>query len=242
MINSSKKLKLENNEKISLSKISRIGLLENLRKEIIKDNIIEKIEITDDEKEIIKKNWLKINSINNEKKLEKWKKENLQLDEDWEFFISRDFKWNKWCIDKFENQIEDYFQEKKPLLDLYIYSMIRVKSEGLSNEIYLRIKDNESDFYSIAREFSEGIEQKTGGLVGPSNLKNPHPIIANILKESENNQLWSPKKINDWWVIIRLEEKILATLDLELKIELSKELGEKYLQKEIKLLKKRITK
>ena len=63
---------------------------------------------------------------------------------------------------------------------------------------------------------------------------NPHPIIANILKESKDKQLWPPKKINNWWVIIRLEEKIMATLDQDLRIKLSKELGEIYLKNELK--------
>ena len=232
MINSSKKL--ENHKKISLSKISRIGLLDNFKKEIIKENIIENIHITKEEKEIIKKNWLSSNLIKNEKQLEKWKKENLQSDDEWELFISRNLKWHKWCIENFQNQITSYFQEKKPFLDKYIYSIIRVKSEGISNEIYLRIKNKESDFYLIAKEFSEGIEQQTGGLVGPTTLLNPHPIISNILKESKDKQLWPPKKINDWWVIIRLEEKIMATLDNDLKIKLSMELGEIYLKNELK--------
>ena len=159
----------------------------------------------------------------------------MQSDDEWELFIARDLKWQKWCINEFQKQVKTYFLKKKPFLDKYIYSIIRVKSEGISNEIYLRIKENESDFYSIARDFSEGIEKRTGGLVGPTTLINPHPIISNILKESKDKQLWPPKKINNWWVIIRLEEKIMATLDQDLKIKLSMELGEIFLKKELKI-------
>lgn len=225
---------LDNSENISLSKISKLGFLEKIRKELIKEKIIEKIKITKEEEEILKKSWCQSNSIFNNSQLEKWKNENLQSDEDWKFFISRDLKWNKWCIDKFKEKIIDLFQEKKSYLDKYIYSIIRVKSEGLSKELYLRIKENELDFFTTAKEFSEGIEQKTGGLVGPTNLNNPHPIISNILKESEKRQLWPPKRINEWWVIIRLEDKISATLNDELKIKLSIELGERFLNNKLK--------
>ena len=38
------------------------------------------------------------------------------------------------------------------------------------------------------------------------------------------------KKINQWWVIIRLEEKRLATLDSNLRTTLSLELGEDYIK------------
>lgn len=225
---------MDNSENISLSELSRIGFLEKIRKELIKERIIEKIKISREEEEILQKNWCKSNSIFNDNQLEEWKKENLLTDNDWKLFISRDFKWNKWCINKFKDKTLDLFQERKSYLDNYIYSIIRVKSEGLANELYLRIKDNESDFYTTAKEFSEGIEQKTGGLVGPTTLNNPHPIISNILKESRIRQLWPPKIINKWWVIIRLEEKISAILNDELKIKLSKELAEKYLQKKLK--------
>jgi len=227
---------LDNYENINLAEISRIGLLGRIRKELIKENLIKNIELTDKEKEFAKNDWLISNNINSSDQLDQWKRENIKIDNDLEFIISREFKWSKWCIDNFYKEIKDYFQEKKSFLDKYIYSIIRVKSEGLSKELFLRIKDKESDFYSIAKEFSEGIEKKTGGLVGPTNLNNPHPIISNILKESKTNQIWAPKKINEWWVIIRLEEKIPAILNEELKIKLSKELGEKYLKNKLKFL------
>ena len=224
---------MNNSENINLSKISRIGLLGKLRKELIKEKIIENIQITKKEGKIALDKWCESNGINDRNELVRWKKENLIKDEDWEFFISRDFKWSKWCMNKFKNEIIDFFEDKKPYLDSYIYSIIRVKSEGLSKELYLRIKDNESDFYSIAKDFSEGIEQQSGGLIGPTNLRNPHPIISNILKESKNGQLWPPKRINEWWVIIRLEEKVSAILNDDLKIKLSKELGEIYLKSKL---------
>lgn len=225
---------MDNNENINLATISKIGLLGRIRKEIIKENLIKNIELTNKEKEVAKNNWLRSNCIYSSDQINQWKRENLKFDDDLEFVISREFKWCKWCIDNFKEEIKDYFQEKKSFLDNYIYSIIRVKSEGLCKELFLRIKDKESDFYSIAKEFSEGIEKKTGGLVGPTNLNNPHPIISNILKESRTNQIWPPKKINNWWVIIRLEEKINATFDDELKIKLSKELGEIYLNNKLK--------
>ena len=240
MNHSYSKSKIDNSENINIEIISRIGILGQVRKELIKENIIKHIKLTKEEQEIVKDNWFKSYSINNTNQLNKWKKENLQNNEDWDNIISREFKWSKWCIDKFKDEIQDYFLEKKAYLDKYIYSIIRVKSEGLSKELFLRIKDKESDLFSIAKEFSEGIEQKTGGLIGPTNLNNPHPIISNILKESSNNQLWPPKKINDWWVIIRLEEKIPSILNEELKIKLSKELGEIFLRNKLKVHAKNI--
>ena len=85
---------MENNKKISLSKISRVGLLDNLKKKIIKEKIIKNITITKEEKETIKRNWFTFNSINTDKQLAKWKEENLQSDDEWELLLKR-FEWQK---------------------------------------------------------------------------------------------------------------------------------------------------
>ncbi len=227
---SSEKLKLKNPTNISFKKLSEIGVLEIVLKELIKDSITEKIELNKEDEEYINHKYYNSNQIKKIDEKEKYKRNNLTLEAQYKKSLTRELKWEKWCMDNFRNRIEEYFLDKKPFLDKYTYSIIRVKNEGLSQELYLRIKEKESDFYKIAKEYSEGVEQQTGGLIGPVNLNNPHPIISNLLKVSQNNQLWPPKKINKWWVIIRLEEKIIATLDSNIRTALSLELGEDYIK------------
>ena len=224
---------MEYSENISFKKLSSIGLLEKVKIELLKDKIIENIKIDKEEERTIIENWCKINSIKNEEQIKKWQTKNLIFNEDWISLITREFKWDKWCMQEFKDSLINYYHQRKPYLDKFIYSLIRVKSQGLGQELYLRIKNKESDFYLVAKEFSEGIEKKSGGLIGPVNLDKQHPLIKNILIASENKQLWPPKKINDWWVIIRLEEKIIKSLNTELKIKLSRELGEKYIKKKL---------
>lgn len=227
---SSKKLNLKNLTEISFKKLSEIGVLEIVLKELIRESIIEKIELNPEDKEYINNKYVNSNQIKKVNEIEKSKTITSTKDSQYKQSLTRDLKWEKWCSDNFKNRIQEYYRIKKPFLDKYTYSIIRVKNEGLSKELYLRIKDEEADFYKIAKEYSEGIEQRTGGLIGPVTLKNPHPIISNLLKVSQRNQLWPPKKINKWWVIIRLEEKKIATLDSNLKLSLSLELGEDYIQ------------
>ena len=224
---------MEYSEKISLKKLSSIGLLEKVKIELIKDEIIENIKINKKEEQKIIEDWCKINSIKNEEEIKKWQTKYLLLHKEWIALITREFKWDKWCLQEFKDNLVNYYHQRRPYLDKFIYSIIRVKNQGLSQELYLRIKNKESDFYLVAKEFSEGIEKKSGGLVGPVNLDKPHPLIKNILIASESKQLWPPKKINNWWVIIRLEEKITITLNTELKIKLSRELGEKFIKKKL---------
>ena len=76
----------------------------------------------------------------------------------------------KWCFENFKNELESYFLKRKDNLDTILYSLIRVRDMDLANELYLKIKDDNEDFQEIARQFSEGFEKNTGGLIGPVQL------------------------------------------------------------------------
>jgi parvulin-like peptidyl-prolyl isomerase len=65
----------------------------------------------------------------------------------------------------------------------------------------------------LAHEFSEGPEKQAGGLVGPMPLSQPHPGLARLLQVSQPGQLWPPKALEGWWVIVRLEALHGAVLD-----------------------------
>ena len=151
---SSKKLKLKHQTTISFKKLSEIGVLEIVLKELIRNTIIEKIQLNKEDEEYINQKYYNSNQIKKIDEKEKNKKSYLTLEAQYKQSLKREFKWQKWCMDNFRNRIEEYFIDKKPFLDKYTYSIIRVKNEGLSQELYLRIKEKESDFYNIAQEYS----------------------------------------------------------------------------------------
>ena len=88
-------------------------------------------------------------------------------------------------------------------------------------ELYLRIKEGEEDFNELAKKFSDGPESNNGGLIGPVNVKQTHPVLAKILLISEKKQLWPPKKIDQWWIIVRLEELVNTELDEKISMMLA---------------------
>ena len=122
------------------------------------------------------------------------------------------------------------------MLDLITYSLLRVKDESLALELYLRINEGEEDFSDLSKTFSEGPESNNGGIIGPVNVKQTHPMLAKILLISEKNQLWPPKKIDEWWIIVRLEELINTELNEDLAMMLAYELGEMYLNNQSDLI------
>ena len=71
------------------------------------------------------------------------------------------------------------------MLDTVNYSLIRVTNKNLVDELYLRIKEEESSFEKVAREYSEGPEKKTSGEIGPFPLGKAHPNLANLLEVSK---------------------------------------------------------
>ena len=105
------------------------------------------------------------------------------------------------------------------------YSLLRVKDQHLANELHLRIKEGEASFEEIASEYSEGPERQQGGRLGPVPLSQPHPMLAKLLQVSTPGQLWPPKQLENWWIVVRLEELHCTELNDALKQRLLLELG-----------------
>ena len=180
-------------------------------------------------KEIIK-SWCKEKQIKSEEELKIWKKKNGFNEDQWIDFITRKWRWTKWCVDKFSKRIPNYYLEKKSILDKAQYSLLRVKSENLANELYLRIKEKESTFEEIAKQYSEGPEKYTDGIVGPDSIGKAHPALAKLLKISNKGQIWPPKKVDSWWIILRLNYLQNTSLDNSMFQKLALELGLKSIE------------
>jgi parvulin-like peptidyl-prolyl isomerase len=130
-------------------------------------------------------------------------------------------------------KLESYFLQRKANLDQVVYSLIRAKDEGLAQELYFRICEGEQSFATAAQKYSQGPEAQTGGILGPVPLSQPHPVIQQILSVSQPGQLWEPRAIADWFVIIRLEKLMPAQLDEAMQQQLLNELFETWIQKQV---------
>ena len=217
---------------ISRQKLLSWGLLKQVTKEEIIDKNIMNVSLSDDIKmELIIEEWLKNNGVKSNDLLKIWLKEKGLDIEQWKKFVIRDHKWRKWCRKNFDKELSSYYLKRKPLLDRFTYSLVRVKDEDFAFELYMRILEKEEDFNTVATKYSEGPESKYGGEIGPVTLKQTHPLLAKLLLISEQNQLWPPRKIDNWWVIIKLVKLETTKLDDEMKSLLSYELGEEFLRK-----------
>ena len=222
---------------ISKEKLASWGLLKKFTIEQIIDKKVMDISVDESSVKSILEEWIKSKNIRSNQELEKWKKENGFDDNSFNEFVIRTWKWKEWCKKEFESEIPSYYLKRKPLLDVLTYSLLRVKDQNLAIELYLRIKEGESTFKTIAKKYSEGKESGNGGIIGPVSISNVHPLLAKLLQISKKGQLWKPRKIEDWWIIVRLEEIRNIELNDQIKNMLSLELGNNFLNKEFENIK-----
>jgi parvulin-like peptidyl-prolyl isomerase len=144
-------------------------------------------------------------------------------------------------IEKFKqatwgSKLETYFLKRKRQLDKVVYSLLITKERSLATELFFRIQEQEQSFSELAREYSQGIEAETGGIIGPVELGGVNLNLAQMLAVSQPGQLWSPVKIGEWQVIVRLEKLIPARLDAAMRQQLLDELFKSWLSEQMRQL------
>ena len=145
----------------------------------------------------------------------------------------RRWRWLCWCEQTFKAKLNSHYLERKNQLDKVSYSLLRVQSQHLATELHLRIKEGEASFEDIASEYSKGPERQQGGRLGPVPLSQPHPMLAKLLQVSTAGQLWPPKQLESWWIVVRLDELHCTELNPALKQQLLLELGDRHLEEQL---------
>ena len=177
--------------------------------------------------------WCQQQRIDSPQKLQRWQQQQGLSSEQWQQFVARRGCWLLWCEQNLKDKLNNHYLERKSQLDQVSYSLLRVKDQHLANELHLRIKENEASFEEIASEYSEGPERQKGGQLGPVPLSQPHPMLAKLLQVSTPGQLWPPKQLKDWWIVVRLEELHCTELTDSLKQRLLLELGDQHLEEQL---------
>jgi parvulin-like peptidyl-prolyl isomerase len=213
--------------------LAQYQLLPRLAREMIVDEAIADIDCTPQEQEQALAQFYQQAQITNEEQLQAWLTQAGMTQEQINKFVTREIKLEKFKQNKWTHQLESYFLECKGQLDRVVYSLIRTKEAGIAQELYFRIQEGESQFADLAREFSEGGEAQTGGLIGPVELNVPHPRIVQLLTTLPAGQLSPPTMIGEWWIILRLEKYLASQLDDTLRQRLRNDLFQKWLSNQL---------
>ena len=151
-----------------------------------------------------------------------------------EELATRELRVEKFKQATWGSKVESYFLANKSQFDKVVYSLIRVNEMEVAQELFFRIQAGEASFNDSAREYSQGQEAQTGGLIGPVELNMPHPTIAKMLSTSARGELLAPTKLGEWYVILRLEKIIKAQLDETMRQHLLNQMFETWIAHEIK--------
>jgi parvulin-like peptidyl-prolyl isomerase len=213
--------------------LQQYGMLPQLIREILIDQAIEPFTLSEDEALKAYEQFYQRYQLKNEADLNSWLSQQGMTRDQLEHVMTRNLRVEKFKQKTWENQTESYFLQRKARLDRVIYSLIRVTSLDLAQELYFRIQEGEQAFADIARAYSKGAEAQTGGLIGPVELSVPHPVLANFLANSQPGQLSPPTRLMDWIVLVRLEQFLPAQLDDTIRSRLLNELFEEWLQTQL---------
>jgi parvulin-like peptidyl-prolyl isomerase len=196
-----------------LQLLEEYQLLPALIKEMVIDQAIADIDCTPEEEKSAGEQLAFQYQLTSEELRQSWLEQNNLSDEKFRAIAIRQFKLEKFKQITWGGDLDAYFFQRKSQLDRVIYSLIRTNDIGVAQEIYFRIQAGEQTFGELAREYSQGPEAQTNGLVGPVELQSIHPILAKILASTQPQQLLPPTQLENWIVIVRLEKLLPSQLD-----------------------------
>jgi parvulin-like peptidyl-prolyl isomerase len=208
-------------------------MLPALIKEMVIDQAIAPIDCTPEEEKLAYEQLAQQYQLTSDDVRQHWLKQNNMSEQKFASLAIRQFKIEKFKSQTWGGDLESYFAQRKPQLDRVVYSLIRTNEVGIAQEIYFRIEAGEQSFAELAREYSQGPEAQTNGLVGPIELQTIHPGLAKLLTSSQPQQLLPPTKLENWIVILRLEKLLPVQLDNSLRQRLLNERFNSWLQAQI---------
>ncbi|MEW6491821.1 MAG: peptidylprolyl isomerase [Cyanobacteriota bacterium] len=198
-------------------------LLTPLVRELLIDGATAAIDCTPEEIAQARKQFFEQQQITSEEAKQAWAEQHKMTTAQLDALAIRGLKVEKFKQTTWGHKLENYFLGRKAQLDRVIYSLIRNQDPGIIQEVYFRVQEGEQSLADLARQYSQGPEAETGGLIGPVELSTPHPAIAQMLRLSQPGQLCPPTRLGEWFVIVRLEKFIPAQLDAPMRQRLLNE-------------------
>ncbi len=216
-----------------LTKLIDYQMLSSVVRELIIDEAIADIDISSDRTQQTLEQFFNQHQLITPEQKQQWLQKQGLTQTQLKRQITRQCKIEQFKQITWGKRLEGYFLQRKSQLDQVMYSLLRINEAMVARELYFRIEEGEQDFAEIARCYSQGPEAQTGGLIGPVALSSPHPTIAKLLARHQLGQLLPLTRIENWFVIVRLEQYLPAQLDEAMEKRLLNELFNQWLQKEL---------
>ena len=222
---------LVSNPLLPLRDLARWGLLEIVRREQCLDHLLVDFPLPEAADLVALRGDLdqRLGLADGEARA-RWLESQGLSEADFDAMAARSLQWLRFCQIRWGSQVPSLFLAQKASLDGVTYSLLRMRDGDLIKEIYLQIREGEESLAKLAAIHSEGPERQSGGLIGPQSMAELPPALARLLQVSEIGQLWSPRQMDGYWLIVRLEAIHGAVLDGPMREQLLLEQGELFLR------------
>ncbi|MEO0374795.1 MAG: peptidylprolyl isomerase [Cyanobacteria bacterium P01_A01_bin.17] len=207
-------------------------MLPQLSQEMIIDQAIAEVKCTPEEEEQARQQFFAQNKLTSDADLQAWMQHNGVTPAQLKHLILRPTKLEAFKRNTWGAQLGNHFLKQKQHLDRVIYSLIRTKDVAIAQELYFRIQEGEATFAELAKEYSQGPEAQTGGLIGPMELSQAHPKLAQLLRTSQPGQIFPPVRLDEWFLIVQLEKLLPAQLDDPTEKRLLNDLFQRWLKQQ----------
>ena len=225
---------------LTRSEINRLvrqqGIAPVLGRAWVIDELVRAIPLDPALEQRLVQDWLQQRGVGDEAGLDPWLERQRLLREDVTWIATQAERLQRFRLHRWGEEVEVHFLRRKPELDQVIYSLLRVRDQALAEELHQRLIEREAEFADLAERFSEGQENRSRGLVGPLPMTAAHPEIAGRLRVGHEGQLWRPFPAAEYWVVLRLEEKLPARLNKDMRGQMLDELFETWVQERLQLL------
>jgi len=220
---------------VALIELARLGLLRPyLRQQLISELVDgDPDPFSNEETQAAFQAFAQERQITSQEALERFRVDQLLSPQGLEAQILRPLRLFRHGQRHFRPKAEARFLDRKTELDRVVYSLLRLKDQGLARELYLRIDEEAACFADLAATYAEGPEQSTRGIVGPVALTQAHPALAERLRTATPGQLLEPFRIEGWWVVVRLEQLTPAVFDQATANQMTQELLDQWLNEEV---------
>jgi hypothetical protein len=225
---------------ITLSEINRLvrqqGVAPALAKAWVLDELLRAIPISPERQGELERQWLEDHGVSRQEDLQPWlSRQRLQLEDVSQLACKAErldrFQRHRWGL-----EVEIHFLRRKPELDQVVYSLLRVRDADLAAELHQCILEGEASFADLATAHAEGRERHSYGVIGPLPILTAHPEISSRLRVGQPGQLWPPFQVDEFWIVLRLEQHLPARLDEPTAQRMLEELFEAWLQERVNLL------
>lgn len=203
-----------------ISLVQGYQMVPQLLKESVIDQVLEDVELTQEEESQAVQDYCVKNQLEEPEAQKRWLAHFQMTPNQLKALALRNYRLNKFKTDTWGSKVESIFLTNKQQFDQVVYSLVRIDSPEVAQELFFRLQENEQSFSAIAAEYSKGPEAQTGGLIGPVEVTKLHPKLSQALMSSEPGQIRPPMRVDQWIVILKLERMLPAALDDQLRARL----------------------